>query len=149
MPLRSLPLASLLAALVALALGIGIVLLDIAADTSGQAEDAAAKGAVATPLFLALLFAVYFALGRALVASGKPTFARAASNAIAAALILVAVPAIISISYGGDPLFAVSTYTPWVIGGALILAVLLPGSLLQAWLLGSRHNKSLERTRER
>jgi hypothetical protein len=149
MPLGSLPLASLLAALLALASGTGIVLLDVATDASGQAEDAAAKGAVATPLFLALLFAVYFALGRALVAGGKPTFARAASFSLVAALILVSVPAGISISYGGGPLLAVSTYTPWVIGVTLLLAVLLPGSLLQAWLLGSRHNKSLERTRDR
>jgi hypothetical protein len=149
MPLRSLPLASFLAALVALALGIGIVLLDVAKDTSGQAEDAAAKGAVATPLLLALLFAVYFALGRALVARGKPTFGKAASFAIVAALILVSVPASISIVYGGDPLLAFSTYRPWLMGAALLLAVLLPGTLLQAWLLGSRHNKSLERTRER
>ncbi len=149
MPLRSLPLASLLAATVALALGNGIVLHDIATDTSGQAEDAPAKGAVAAPVLLMLLFAIYFALGRALVASGRPTFARAASFAIVAALILVSVPASISIFYDGDPLLAFSTYTPWVIGAALLLAVLLPGSLLQAWLLGSRHNKSLERTRER
>jgi hypothetical protein len=137
-----------LAALVALALGIGIVLLDIATDTSGQAEDAAAKGAVATPLFLALLFAIYFVLGRALVASGKPTFAKAASFVLLVALILVSVPASISILYGGHPLLAVSTYTPWIIGFVQLLAVLLPGTLLQAWLLGTRHNKSLERTRE-
>ena len=149
MPLRSLPLASLLAALVALTLCIGITLLDVATDTSGQAEDAAAKGAVATPLFLALLFAVYFALGRALVASRKPTFVRAGSFVVLAALILVSIPASISILCGGDPLLAVSTYIPWLIGYAFVLAILLPGSLLQAWLLGTRHNKSFERTRER
>lgn len=149
MPLRSLPLASLLAALVALSLGVGIILIDIATDTSGRADDAAAKGAAATPLVLAAFFAVYFALGRALMASGKPTFARAVSFALVAALLLVAVPAGISILYSGEPLFASSTYTPWAAGAAALMALLVPGSLLQAWLLGWRHNKSLERTRER
>ena len=148
MPLRSVPIASFLAALVALTLGIGIVLLDIATDTTGQAADAAAKGAVAAPLFVVLLFAVYLGAGRALVSSGKPTSARAASFALVAALILVAVPASISILYSGDPLLALATYRPWAFGLTSLVVLLLPGSLLQAWLLGARHNESLEQTRE-
>ena len=148
MPLRSVPRASLVAALVALSLCIGLVLLDIATDMSGQASDAAARGAMATPLALALLFAVYLAIGYALVASGKPTFAKAASLSLAAALILVAIPAIVSILYSGDPVFAASTYMPWIVGVAALAVALLPGSLLQAWLLGQRHNISLERGRE-
>ena len=137
-----------LGAVVALSLGKGFVLIEVATDTSGEAVDAAAKGAVAVPLLLALLFAVYFAQGRALMANGRPTFARAVSLALVAALILVAVPAGIAILYSGAPVLASSTYMPWVAGAVVLAALLVPGSLLQAWLLGSRHNKSLERGRE-
>lgn len=148
MPLRSVPLASLLAAIVAFALGIGVASLDAATDTSGLTEDAAARGAVTVPLIFVLLFAIYFATGRALVASGAPTFARAILFTCLAAALLVTIPACISIIYGGESLLALSTYAPWVAGVVALLALLVPGSILQAWLLRPRHNTLFERTRE-
>ncbi|HTU68359.1 MAG TPA: hypothetical protein VMF52_20620 [Steroidobacteraceae bacterium] len=111
--------------------------------------DAAARGAVATPLLLCLLFAIYFAIGRALVAGHKPTYVRAALIASVAAFFIVLVVATISIVYDGVSATTLSTFMPWLIGAVFLAAFLLPGSLLQAWLLRPRHNTSLERTRER
>jgi hypothetical protein len=148
MPLRSVPITSLLASLVALTLSGSVVLVDVATDTSGEAMDAAAHGAAGLPLWLTLLFAVYFGLGRAQVASEAPTYARAIWLSLATAFVLIAVVATIRISYSGDPLLDISIYVPWLTSAVALALVLLPGSLLQAWLLRPRLNTSFERTRE-
>ncbi|MBX3696063.1 MAG: hypothetical protein KF790_12935 [Steroidobacteraceae bacterium] len=121
-------------------MAVGVTAWDVATDQTGAASDAAAKGAPATPFIFALLFAVFFVLGRALLAAGRPSYGKAVRLTAVVALLLVAIPAIVSIVYSGDSLLEVSTYLPWAIGFGALPAILLPGSLVQAFLLVSRHN---------
>lgn len=148
MPLIRRLLAALAATSLTAAIAAGVFYVDATLDRSGDAMDAAAKGASLWPLVAAALFIFYLATANLTPLWKTRPYMSAALSVAVAVVVLVAIPSAVWVVASGSPLLAPSTYGPMLTATLAGVAWLLPGALLEVPIL-QRHNNALQRTGER
>ena len=148
MPLVRRLLAAVAATGVAVTISLAFAYFDASQDKSGDAMDAYAKGAAASPILVAALFILYLALANTDFVSRERSYLRAVVAAILSVAVVVLIPCITWIVVSHESLTSLKTYEPTL--GALLLGVLwlAPGALVLVSIL-QRHNYRIERPRGR
>ena len=144
MPIARRLFASSAAAGTALLVAVLWIYSDIATDTSGEAMDAAARGAPALPIVFTVLLGVYFAQSRIAPFWENHPYWSGVGSAAAASGVLV--PWFVWLVTWHGPFEPLLAFELAAGGLALCCGWLFPGALVQVWIM-ERHNRSFERTR--
>ena len=131
MPLIRRLLAALAATALAVAIATAVVYFDAIADRSGDAMDAAAKGAGSWPPLLAALFIFYLTVANLRPLWKSRPYLSVATSVVVAVIVLAAIPGAVWVAVDGASLLSPATYGPIVTAILAGVAWLLPGALLE------------------